>query len=199
MCIVVYVFMFCKRQRLGLEPTVFGNFAFHEQSRRDIHIADDAAFTGWTHWVFTVRPPYASPTGYLTRIGVSRQVPLGGDSVPAHRATKPTTSTAVKRRPGERLHLVGNDGHDALAAPPDAVAGTLRTGIPRGVPHLLRRPGTLEPLRPAAQYLRRKGLNRLVYMADLIADCGSGGFYLDDYEALLEAMARDENRKSCWA
>ena len=32
-------------------------------------------------------------------------------------------------------------------------------------------------------YLRRKG-SSLVYMADrLIADCGSGGFYLDDYEA----------------
>lgn len=37
-------------------------------------------------------------------------------------------------------------------------------------------------------YLRRKG-SSLVYMADrLIADCGSGGFYLDDYDALLTAM-----------
>ena len=34
-------------------------------------------------------------------------------------------------------------------------------------------------------YLRRKG-SSLVYMADrLIGDCGSGGFYLDDYERLL--------------
>ena len=34
-------------------------------------------------------------------------------------------------------------------------------------------------------YLQRTG-SSLVYMADrLIADCGSGGFYLDDYEALL--------------
>ena len=40
-------------------------------------------------------------------------------------------------------------------------------------------------------YLRRKG-SSLVYMADrLIADCGSGGFYLDDYDALLTAMLDD--------
>ena len=44
-------------------------------------------------------------------------------------------------------------------------------------------------------YLRRKG-SSLVYMADrLIADCGSGGFYLDDYEALLRDMARDPKPK----
>lgn len=44
-------------------------------------------------------------------------------------------------------------------------------------------------------YLRRKG-SSLVYMADrLIADCGSGGFYLDDYEALLKAMRRDPKPK----
>ena len=44
-------------------------------------------------------------------------------------------------------------------------------------------------------YLRRKG-SSLVYMADrLIADCGSGGFYLDDYDALLRDMARDPKPK----
>ena len=44
-------------------------------------------------------------------------------------------------------------------------------------------------------YLRRKG-SSLVYMADrLIADCGSGGFFLDDYDALLAAMAKDEKPK----
>ncbi len=44
-------------------------------------------------------------------------------------------------------------------------------------------------------YLRRKG-SSLVYMADrLIADCGSGGFYLDDYEALLRDMAADPKPK----
>lgn len=44
-------------------------------------------------------------------------------------------------------------------------------------------------------YLRRKG-SSLVYMADrLIADCGSGGFYLDDYDALLTAMERDPKPK----
>lgn len=44
-------------------------------------------------------------------------------------------------------------------------------------------------------YLRRKG-SSLVYMADrLIADCGSGGFYLDDYEALLKAMDADPKPK----
>ena len=44
-------------------------------------------------------------------------------------------------------------------------------------------------------YLRRKG-SSLVYMADrLIADCGSGGFYLDDYDALLRDMAHDPKPK----
>ena len=44
-------------------------------------------------------------------------------------------------------------------------------------------------------YLRRKG-SSLVYMADrLLSDCGSGGFYLDDHEALLEAMRRDPKPK----
>lgn len=44
-------------------------------------------------------------------------------------------------------------------------------------------------------YLRRKG-SSLVYMADrLVADCGSGGFYLDDYEKLLADMAADPKPK----
>ncbi len=44
-------------------------------------------------------------------------------------------------------------------------------------------------------YLRRKG-SSLVYMADrLIADCGSGGFYLDDYDALLRDMEADPKPK----
>ncbi|MDE6445754.1 MAG: acyltransferase [Alistipes sp.] len=44
-------------------------------------------------------------------------------------------------------------------------------------------------------YLRRKG-SSLVYMADrLIGDCGSGGFYLDDHEALLRDMAADPKPK----
>ena len=44
-------------------------------------------------------------------------------------------------------------------------------------------------------YLRRKG-SSLVYMADkLIGDCGTGGFYLDDYEALLHDMAADPKPK----
>lgn len=44
-------------------------------------------------------------------------------------------------------------------------------------------------------YLQRKG-SSLVYMADrLIARCGSGGFYLDDYERLLADMAADPKPK----
>lgn len=44
-------------------------------------------------------------------------------------------------------------------------------------------------------YLRRKG-SSLVYMADrLIADCGSGGFYLDDCDALLRDMNADPKPK----
>ncbi|MEG0498698.1 MAG: acyltransferase [Alistipes sp.] len=44
-------------------------------------------------------------------------------------------------------------------------------------------------------YLEREG-SSLVYMVDrLIADCGSGGFYLHDYEALLKAMDADPKPK----
>lgn len=44
-------------------------------------------------------------------------------------------------------------------------------------------------------YLSRKG-SSLVYMADrLIAACGSGGFYLDQYEALIADMAADPKPK----
>ena len=44
-------------------------------------------------------------------------------------------------------------------------------------------------------YLQREG-SSLVYMADrLIAACGSGGYYLDDYEKLLADMARDPKPK----
>lgn len=44
-------------------------------------------------------------------------------------------------------------------------------------------------------YLEREG-SSLVYMTDrLIAACGSGGFYLDDYERLLADMERDPKPK----
>ena len=44
-------------------------------------------------------------------------------------------------------------------------------------------------------YLERKG-SSLVYMVDLIiAACGSGGFYLRDYDALLRDMAADPKPK----
>lgn len=44
-------------------------------------------------------------------------------------------------------------------------------------------------------YLARKG-SSLVYMADrLIARCGSGGFYLDEYEQLIADMAADPKPK----
>lgn len=44
-------------------------------------------------------------------------------------------------------------------------------------------------------YLQRSG-SSLVYMADrLIRECGSGGFYLDDYERLIDDMARDPKPK----
>ncbi len=44
-------------------------------------------------------------------------------------------------------------------------------------------------------YLRRQG-SSLVYMADrLIRECGSGGFYLDDYDRLLHDMATDPKPK----
>ena len=44
-------------------------------------------------------------------------------------------------------------------------------------------------------YLEREG-SSLVYMADrLIGDCGSGGFYLDDYERLLDDMRADPKPK----
>lgn len=44
-------------------------------------------------------------------------------------------------------------------------------------------------------YLEREG-SSLVYMAErLIAKCGGGGFYLNDYEKLLRDMSRDDNPK----
>ena len=44
-------------------------------------------------------------------------------------------------------------------------------------------------------YLQRKG-SSLIYMVDrLIAQCGSGGFYLDDYQKLLADMAADPKPK----
>lgn len=44
-------------------------------------------------------------------------------------------------------------------------------------------------------YLQRSG-SSLVYMTDrLIAECGSGGFYLDDYERLLADMQADPKPK----
>ena len=53
-------------------------------------------------------------------------------------------------RTGSRLHLVVDHGHDPFA-PPDALAGDVRRGVQGLVPHLLRRTGRMEPLRPAAQ------------------------------------------------
>ena len=44
-------------------------------------------------------------------------------------------------------------------------------------------------------YLQREG-SSLVYMVDrLIARSGSGGFYLDDYDKMLDDMSRDPRRK----
>ena len=44
-------------------------------------------------------------------------------------------------------------------------------------------------------YLEREG-SSLVYMVDrLLAQCGGGGFYLNDYEKLLRDMSRDDNPK----
>ena len=44
-------------------------------------------------------------------------------------------------------------------------------------------------------YLQRSG-SSLVYMVDrLIRECGSGGFYLDEYERLIDDMARDPKPK----
>lgn len=44
-------------------------------------------------------------------------------------------------------------------------------------------------------YLKRQG-SSLVYMVDrLMADCGSGGFYLNDYDALLTAIEADPKPK----
>lgn len=44
-------------------------------------------------------------------------------------------------------------------------------------------------------YLEREG-SSLVYMAErLIAECGGGGFYLNDYEKLLRDMSHDHNPK----
>lgn len=73
-----------------------------------------------------------------------------GDSLPADRAFQDARDLLRRRGARSRLHVERHDGHDLLA-PPDAVAGALRGDVPPRIPHLLRRPGPVEPLRPAAQ------------------------------------------------
>lgn len=101
-------------------------------------------------------------------------------------------------RPRNRLHVEQHGRHDSsrhfmqsLAHYEKAFLTAFRTfyGDPAG--------WSLYGLLP--NYLQREG-SSLVYMADrLIAACGSGGFYLDDYEKLLADMARDpkQNPAGC--
>ena len=75
----------------------------------------------------------------------------------AHRAVQEPRGLLRTDAARGGLHLERHDRHGALA-PSDALAGPLRGGRPRRVPHLLRRSGPLEPLRPAAQLPAPQGL-----------------------------------------
>lgn len=79
------------------------------------------------------------------------------DSIPADRNLQDPRRLLRRHGAGGGLHLVGNDGHDAVA-PPDALAGAVRTDVPRSIPHVLRRTGAVEPLCPAAQLPAPQGV-----------------------------------------
>ena len=156
-------------------------------------IADDAAFTRTALEVFRRQAAACVPyREYLTRIGVEPEQVRSPEEIPflpielfkthdiycgetpreAVFTSSATTGMTPSRHPMQSLALYEQ-----------AFRAAFRTFY--GAPEHW----SLYALLP--NYLRRKG-SSLVYMADrLIADCGSGGFYLDDYEALLEAMARD--------
>ena len=160
-------------------------------------IADDAAFTRMALEVFRRQAAACIPyREYLTRIGVEPEQVRSPEEIPflpielfkthdiycgetppeAVFTSSATTGMTPSRHPMQSLALYEQ-----------AFRAAFRTFY--GAPEHW----SLYALLP--NYLRRKG-SSLVYMADrLIADCGSGGFYLDDYEALLEAMARDEKPK----
>lgn len=158
---------------------------------------DDAAFEAAALAVFRRQaaecPPYRE---YLTLIGVRperidalRKIPFlpielfkthevycGGTPPEAVFKSSATTGMTPSRHPMRSLALYEQ-----------AFQGAFRTfyGDPAR--------WSLYALLP--NYLRRKG-SSLVYMADrLIARCGSGGFYLDDYDALLRDMAADPKPK----
>lgn len=158
---------------------------------------DDAAFERAALAVFRRQaaqcPPYRE---YLAKIGAEpghidrlRDIPFlpielfkthevyCGDAAPeAVFTSSATTGMAFSRHPMRSLALYEQ-----------AFRGAFRTfyGEPSD--------WSLYALLP--NYLRRKG-SSLVYMADrLIADCGTGGFYLEDYDALLRDMAADRKPK----
>lgn len=160
-------------------------------------IADDAAFEAAALEIFRRQaaecPPYRE---YLELIGVRPEeihrtaeipyLPIGlfkthdvycGDGEPEAVFTSSATTGIVASRHPMR----------SLALYEQAFRASFRTFYGE------QAQWSLYALLP--NYLRRKG-SSLVYMADrLIADCGSGGFYLDDYDALLEAMRSDPKPK----
>ena len=160
-------------------------------------IADDAAFARTTLEVFRRQAAACAPyREYLARIGVEPQQVRSPEEIPflpielfkthdiycgetppeAVFTSSATTGMTPSRHPMQSLALYEQ-----------AFRAAFRTFY--GAPEHW----SLYALLP--NYLRRKG-SSLVYMADrLLSDCGSGGFYLDDHEALLEAMARDEKPK----
>ncbi len=132
---------------------------------------------------------------YLARIGVRTGACADGgkDPVPADRAVQDANGLLRRHCARSGLHSSATTGHDARRATRCARwrstsrRSARHSGTFYGEPH----GWSLYALLP--NYLRRKG-SSLVYMADrLVADCGSGGFYLDDCEGLLAAMrARPE-------
>ena len=161
------------------------------------HITDDNAFEQMALSIFhrqaTTCPPYRE---YLTRIGIDPKsiktaaaipcLPIGlfkshdvycGEQAPEIVFTSSATTGMIPSR-----HPM-----QSLALYEEAFRRSFRSFY--GAPSQW----SLYALLP--NYLQREG-SSLVYMADrLIAECGSGGFYLDDYEKLLSDMAADPKPK----
>ena len=160
-------------------------------------IADDAAFAAVALEVFRRQAAECAPyREYLALIGVEPQRVRTPEEIPflpielfkthdVYCGTQPPeavfTSSATTGMTSSRHPM------QSLALYEQAFRGSFRAFY--GAPEHW----SLYALLP--NYLRRKG-SSLVYMADrLLSDCGSGGFYLDDHEALLATMREDPKPK----
>ena len=160
-------------------------------------IADEAAFAHAALEIFRRQARDCAPLPRIPRPdrrAARKRAASGRDSLPAHRTVQNAYGLLRETPPEVVFTSSATTGMTpsrhpmrSLALYEQAFRTAFRTfyGDPAGL--------SLYALLP--NYLRRKG-SSLVYMADrLLADCGSGGFYLDDHDALLAAMERDPKPK----